>query len=154
MTTLENSFSGASAFNQDISKWDVSRITSLAGTFKLATSFNQVSIKIQARLVPLYNNNNLTLITISTLILPFLQKDLLQWDVSRVTSLASTFSGATNFNKDISTWNVAAVTNMVYTFYTATYFDQDLRDWDVSNVNNMFGCFNSASNFNQNISNW
>merc|ERR1712048_1180171 len=35
-------FSGAESFNQDISKWDVSLVTNMDDMFNWATSFNQI----------------------------------------------------------------------------------------------------------------
>ena len=41
ITEMSNMFSGASAFNQNISSWGVSRVTNMEAMFMLASSFNQ-----------------------------------------------------------------------------------------------------------------
>ena len=41
VTSLEGTFGGATSFNSDISQWDTSSVTSLYSTFRSATSFNR-----------------------------------------------------------------------------------------------------------------
>ena len=41
VTTMWGMFNGASSFNRDLSKWDVSSVTTMASMFKGATSFAQ-----------------------------------------------------------------------------------------------------------------
>ena len=65
VTDMGNMFSGASKFNQDLSKWDVSAVTYMASMFEGASAFNQ---------------------------------DLSQWDVSTVTDMRYMFHGASAFN--------------------------------------------------------
>ena len=77
-----------------------------------------------------------------------------QIDVSNVTNMESTFSGATSFNQDISSWNVGNVTNMAGKFALATSFNQDISSWNVSNVTNMGTMFFNATSFNQDITTW
>ena len=80
VTNMKMMFRNAESFNQDLSNWDVSRVTIMAAMFRLVTSFNQ---------------------------------DLSNWDVSRVTDMDSMFLDATSFNQDLSKWDVSRVVNMV-----------------------------------------
>ena len=80
--------------------------------------------------------------------------DLSNWDVSNVTSMQSTFSNMTNFNGDITNWDVSSVTNMTSMFQESSAFNQDIGSWNVSNVANMTQMFYDASSFNQDISGW
>ena len=75
-------------------------------------------------------------------------------NLTNVTSLYLTFTGAINFNGDVSSWNTSNVTNMFGTFYIASSFNKPLNNWDVSNVTIMSGMFRGASTFNQDINNW
>merc|ERR1712032_1459626 len=68
VTAMWNMFAGASAFNQDLSKWDVSKVTDMEEMFLRASSFNQ---------------------------------DLSKWDVSRVRHMRSMFHGASAFNREL-----------------------------------------------------
>ena len=118
---MESMFHGASAFNQDLSGWDVSAVTDMRDMFSDASAFNQ---------------------------------DLIGWDVSAVTSMASMFNGASAFNQDLSGWGVSDVTDMRGMFSNAIAFDQDLGSWDVSAVTDMGSMFSGASAFNQDLSGW
>ena len=64
VTTMQGMFNGASAFNGDISKWDVSSVTNMGFMFSSASSFN---------------------------------RDLSKWDVSSVKDMSYMFKGATSF---------------------------------------------------------
>ena len=128
VTTMEYMFAEADLFNQDISIWDVSNVISLCGMFANATSFNQ----------PIGN-----------------------WDVSNTIAndvnlypMQQIFQGATSFNQDLSNWDVSHVENMTLMFAFASSFNQDISDWDVSNVNNMYRMFTAAYAFNQDLSSW
>lgn len=75
-------------------------------------------------------------------------------DLSQVSSMEGTFSGAYNFNGDISDWNVSNVTDMDYMFYYTPAFQRDLNSWDVSKVTSMEGMFMDSENFNGELSSW
>jgi len=90
VTTLSKTFDGASVFNSDLSTWDVSKIITLADTFNNAKAFNS---------------------------------DLSKWDVSKVTNLMRTFASAQVFHSNISNWNTSKVTHLGHTFAQAAAFN-------------------------------
>ena len=73
------------------------------------------------------------------------------WNVSKVTSMANTFSNASVFNKPLNSWDVSNVTNLNAIFYYALSFNQPIGNWDVSNVTTLNGTFYNASAFNQTL---
>lgn len=75
------------------------------------------------------------------------------WDVSRVTSMRSTFE-ASSFNRSLASWDVSNVTNMESMFEDATSFNQDLSTWTPTSVTTMENMFENAAAFNGNISTW
>ncbi len=121
VTSMKDMFWHASSFNQGIGDWDVSAVTTMEGMFEGAKTFNQ---------------------------------DIGSWDVSAVTTMEDMFQGAFAFDQDISNWDVSSVTNMAVMFYYATAFNQDIGDWDVSSVTQMGIMFQGASAFNQNLGKW
>jgi surface protein len=61
---------------------------------------------------------------------------------------------AVNFNKDLNNWDVSKVTLMQAMFAGAAAFNQPLKDWDVSKVTDMSYMFNGAAAFNQDLCDW
>ena len=153
VTTMEYMFAEADLFNQDISIWDVSNVISLCGMFANATSFNQ----------PIGNwdvSNNECLAAMFQGATSFNQP-IGNWDVSNTIAndvnlypMQQIFQGATSFNQDLSNWDVSHVENMTSMFAFASSFNQDISDWDVSNTNNMYRMFTAAYAFNQDLSSW
>eukprot|EP00984_Skeletonema_dohrnii_P012121 scaffold4876_cov176-Skeletonema_dohrnii-CCMP3373.AAC.1 len=99
VTSMFGMFRGATAFNQDIGKWDVSKVTSMHDMFRDAEAFNQ---------------------------------NIGKWDVSQVNDMTRMFSYATAFNQEIGSWKVSQVTRMDNMFARARAFNQDIGKWDVS----------------------
>lgn len=96
VTSMENMFRGARAFNQDLSSWDVSRVVSMYDMFMNAASFNS---------------------------------DVSSWNVSNVISMKGMFNNADTFNGDLSAWDISQVTDLNFMFWHATSFNQDLCAW-------------------------
>lgn len=75
----------------------------------------------------------------------------------RVTSIASTFRGCTNFNSPLNTMDTSKITDMSNCFNSATNFNQNIGNWVTSGVTNMGGML-AAQEFNNggspSINNW
>ena len=122
VTTMHAMFYEASSFNGDLSSWDVSNVTTMDGMFSKASAFNG---------------------------------NLSSWNISNVTTMGAMFYKASAFNGDLSSWDVSNVTTMESMFWSASAFNGDLASWDVSNVTKMAGMFYEAEAFNKDtIKNW
>ena len=113
-------FFDAQSFNQDISSWDTSNVTTMDNMFSGARDFDQ---DISTKEITI-NGNTYT-----------------AWDVSNVTDISSMFDDASAFNQDINNWNVSNVTEMFYMFKNASSFNQDLSGWCVTNITSEPGNF-------------
>ena len=132
--TLESMFSSASAFNRDISGWDVSKVNTLSGIFANAINFENGL------------NTNINPVT--------LRAGLDGWNIVVTGNMYGVFLGASKFNRPLSNWNTTSVTWMLSMFQNAVLFNQDISSWNVGNVTNMGIMFAGAIQFNQDLSKW
>ncbi|MDB2491103.1 BspA family leucine-rich repeat surface protein [Flavobacteriaceae bacterium] len=165
ITDMSKLFDGKTAFNQDISNWDVSNVNNMNGMFRNAQSFNQP--------IDIWNVSNVTQMEEMFSGSYSFNQPIGSWNVSKVNSMEAMFSGGatkntynkeqfgikyprldSNFNQDIGSWNVSNVRNMDLMFAIASSFNQDISSWNVSNVTKMSGMFYDASSFNQDLSSW
>ena len=126
-------FSSATAFNGDLSSWDLSNVTNMSFMFNYATAFNR-------------DLSNWKVGSVTNMSYMFrgaraFDKNLSSWDVSSVTNMESMFQDATAFSADINNWDVSSVTTMAGMFRDATTFNRDLSNWDVSKVVKMENMF-------------
>jgi surface protein len=77
---MEDTFENANKVNVDISKWNISKVTSMSSMFGLAKSFNQ----------PLVS-------------------DVCCWNVSNVKDMGFMFHTAILFNQNINSWEINCV---------------------------------------------
>ena len=143
VTDMARMFAGATSFNADIRRWDVSKVTDMAGLVQ-STAFNWD--------LGGWDVSNVTDMQWMFYDTPF-NHDIGDWDVSNVTNTRGMFA-STPFNQDIGRWDVSNVTSMLSMFWGAADFDQDIGDWDVSNVGYMQWMFSEATSFNQDIGRW
>ena len=86
--------------------------------------------------------------------------DIDNWDVSQVTNMRETFSGATAFGQSdagqlrLESWNTAQVTDMQATFFYATAFNGNIAHWNVAKVMNFHATFEHAESFNRDVDGW
>jgi surface protein len=138
-----NVFQGATTFNGDISKWDVSKVTNMALMFFGAAAFiGDISE---------WDVSKVTDMQYMFSYAAAFNGDISKWDVSKVTDMIYMFAGATSFNGDISEWNVSSVTSMPAMFAGATAFNGDISKWDVSKVTDMSFMFSGATAFEQTL---
>jgi surface protein len=104
-------FSGALAFDQDISAWNTGAVTAMNFMFFKAASFTNGGAALNWP------------------------------NTSAVTTMHSMFYGASAFDQVVANWNVGKVMYMNFMFYNATAFNQDVGSWDVGRVTSMQGMF-------------
>ena len=160
ITNMSLMFYGASIFNQNISGWNTSQVTNMAGVFALAREFNNGGQSLNT------SGNSWNTSQVTTMESMFnnasvFNQNVGNWDTSQVTKMNSMFFATMAFNQNIGNWNTSQVTNMANMFGGAFVFNnggQSLNtsgnSWNTSQVTNMDGMFRDAYVFNRNIGNW
>ena len=162
MTDMSRLFHKRTAFNQDISNWDVSNVNNMNSMFQDAESFNQP--------VGDWDVSNVTRMEFMFSGAYSFNQPIGTWDVSKVNNMTAMFSCGIkknmynnlnlvyttnyNFNQPIGGWDISNVKIMDLMFADASSFNQDLSSWNVSNVTTMDGMFYGASSFNQSLDSW
>ena len=109
VTDMSNMFDSATAFDGDLSSWNVSSVTDMSFMLSGATAFNQ----------PLNTWNVSSVIDMNSMFdsATAFDGDLSSWDVSSVTEMDGMFAVATSFNQTLNAWDVSSVTDMNNMFY-------------------------------------
>ena len=151
-------FENATAFNQDIGEWDVSKVTTMSNMFYNAINFNNGSSSTISnwsapyctRFAGMFNSNTNS---------AFNQPLTNLVDTSGVTSctMANMFQNATVFNQNIGEWDVSKVTSMAAMFQNATAFNNGSSDtikyWEAPYCTDFTNMFYLATSFNQPLTN-
>ena len=113
VTTMARMFSRAADFDADLGGWDVSRVTDMTEMFRGTEAFRG--------------------------------RGLERWNVGRVTVFSGMFAAATRFDADLGNWDVSRATRMTGMFMnTEAFRGRGLERWDVSRVTTMAGMFCDA----------
>lgn len=143
-------FSNASAFNGDLSQWEVGNVVDMLGVFAGATNFNGDLSN--------WDVGNVTIMTSMFREASSFNQDISNWNVLNVTEMDNMFTDAISFNQDISGWEVDNVAQMLNMFRRATSFNQDLGVWNIGSIVSMFGMFQesgmSTLNYSATLRGW
>ena len=140
-TTLDNTFNGAGVMNADLSKWNVAKVALLENTFNGASTFAGTGLDswITTSVTNMFGTFQLA---------GEMNADLSKWSVGNVSTLAGTFNGASKFaGTGLSSWITTSLTTMHSTFWGATLVNVDFGGWDVSRVTSLQYTFRSATNY-------
>jgi hypothetical protein len=172
---MNSTFRGNTAFNRDISGWDVSGVTTATFTFAGATSFNQdlsswnlsacTTIQSMFEGATAFNNggSSLTWTTSSSLItLHGVFKDAtafnqtVSFNYTNVNTMVDMFNNASSFNQPVN-YSGSQVQNITSMFANSS-FDQDISGWDVTSVvlanGFLTGVTLSTANYNALLVGW
>ena len=101
-------FKNATAYNQDISSWDVSNVNYMYAMFNGATGFNQD--------ISSWDVSNVTNMSYMFSYAFAFNQDIGSWDVSNVSDMERMFRVASSFNQDISNWCVTNISSEPFEF--------------------------------------
>ncbi len=146
VTTMESMFDSNDSFNQDIGNWDTSNVTNMTYMFSYAELFNQD--------ISNWDTSSVTDMSYMFSWAFVFNQPIGNWDTSSVTTMKKMFSNAKVFNQPIGNWNTSNVTDMSYMFEKAFYFNQDISQWNTSSVTTMYSMFENALRFNQPTGSW
>ena len=147
VNTMESMFENATAFNADVSLFQVMSVTSMKSMFAGAVSFDQElgawDVSYVSDMSYMFKNAGV-----------FQGNGLGGWQVGAVTSMREMFSGAMMFQRSISNWATSSVQDMTRMFANATSFSPDELRWDVGAVTSMREMFKEALQFRGKLGSW
>ena len=141
---MSNMFTSCYADNINISNWDVSNVTNVAGMFshfggKIDISnlvFNKVTSSTSSKEMFAYATT-----------LNYIKGLQNKNPIPNVPDLSNLFSSATyNGYMDLSLWNIEKVNTINSMFYSLSCASLDLSNWKTTNVTKMSGVFSFSSN--------
>jgi surface protein len=101
-------FNNCKSFNQQLNKWDVSKVNSMNYMFSECYNFNQPLNDWNV-----YNVNDMSFMFNNC---RKFNQPLHMWNVSNVKNMNFMFSWCYNFNQPLDNWDISNVVNMSYVF--------------------------------------
>ena len=178
---MSGMFQGATSFNGDISKWEVSNVDNMHNMFWNAASFKQIlcgagwihskaiktgmfvgssgSISSEECSVKRPASRQVCTRTRRALgehvaHFKITSNKKLKVEVAEYLERSAKANCSDCLQGAIGDWDVSAVTDMSELFSGANMFNGDISKWDVSRVTNMRRMFMDASSFNCDLSRW
>ena len=127
----------------EITRWDISSLTSLTGACRGAVNLTAVPVSLPV------NASNLSHLFRD---IPNFNLDITTWDVSNVTNLSYLFAGSTLFDRDITAWDVSNVSDMSGMLYSCAAFDYNLGVWDIPSMSTMANMLDNSGLSEENYS--
>lgn len=152
-------FQGAEAFNQKVSSWDTSTMTTMSQMFLYATAFNNGCDEGIFTCPLTWDTSEVTNMGGLFQGAEAFNQDVTDFDMWDVTSTATMFAGAIAFNNGCAAGdtscplefvggNTASLTTVASMFEGATVFNQNVASWDTADVTTMHYAFSEAAAFN------
>ena len=162
---MRGMFLGATSFNGDLSKWDVSSVTDIRGMFLGATLFKRnfcttAWVHSKASKDAMFEGSSgsisSTVCEVNTIPAIFSPQSgvELKSAVDAYLQQLPKGRGVHSQYGPIGEWDVSRVSDMSRLFDGVTSFEGDISKWDVSRVTDMSRLFFSAASFNSDISKW
>ena len=147
VTMLDQLFN-VSTFNRqyifwDVSDWDTSHVTSMAGTFNGCKDICDLSKWDTSKVTSMVN----MFYECSTF-----NGNISNWDVSKVKRFDSMFYGCSSFNQDISNWDISSAENLSYMFYNCRKFNQPIQKWNITKNMDISYLLYGCTSFDQDLS--
>jgi surface protein len=165
---MKETFFGATTFNADIGRWDVSSTTGVTNMLEGATAFDQCLNWLNwnddsgafwhpAFACYPFDGNPVELAdAVDEWLAPADDAEVKygpigRWDTSKVTSMKGLFC-ATGATERCLRFNGEKMAEELWT--TAKSFNEDISAWDTSQVTDMYATFGHTDAFDQNIGGW
>lgn len=133
---IRKTINNSNATTVDLTKIDVSKVTSLPELFRNNTNLIHINVSN-------WDTSNVTTLAFAFASMPNLESvDFADWDVSHVTSFFALFDDSRKVNTiDVSKWDTSSAINMEWMFCRINVTHLDVSNFDTSNVTNMHAMF-------------
>ncbi|MEL6391020.1 MAG: BspA family leucine-rich repeat surface protein, partial [Bacteroidota bacterium] len=139
VTNMNNMFTNATNFNEDLNHWDVSNVRAVTSIFEQARAFNGDITNWNVSKVTNFRRTFDNAVRFN--------QDISDWDLSSATTVEKMFENADAFNQPIGKWDVSNVTQFRRMLPGMANFNQSLDNWKFkqdANIN--FSQFASGTN--------